>query len=759
MPVISLFAFLNSYYISPQDFLITYFTVLGILVTLISISSSLTKEIRQDLILKYYLKNGFVKTYIGFILLSFIIASVIYYLNIKYLNLTVFGLFIILFIYTLAFSIWFILHLNRAWFYKKIVKSFRKEINSKKDIRKEKSLLNYSHTQFSSLDALISNISYIERSSGDFLEETKAIKEIVEECISNNKVDEILQRFFEYDVIRIYDKNFFNNLIAMFYELKRKYHNNLPLIRRLQDLLFIVAKENFRKVKDMDAKLNTTNLYLREFLDIRYLDKFKETTDTKWLNEYNLLISNTINKTYGICEFILLLDLDQGTKKKYLSAQIEDFSKVLEYYGDNAYQEKEENETNNLKQEILTNQKGYLVKKKLELFYKILYSIEKEEVSKSFFEIALELYNLKEVHKKYYQFTEIDSLDWINYNRLEGGAQTIPRFNFDRYRLLISFFKYQKNKTLDIEKFEKENFLDNSFENELNGITEEFLERYLIVDKLKLSKFKKEILREIKKKKDWINKEHQRHIISSPMKEEYINQFKEDCKKSWEKIQEQISEFVNIKIVTGGKNRKEIFHQYITFPREWFLESFHKNVGLSRHNGGDFGDAQGRSKINKIIEEINNSFDKNNDQEIILKDVISDLSKVVKENKEYYLFYNSKLDIYKIPNLDYNRTRFETANLKLNNSVIHFCYANIPFNILIEKNSFILKQYSQGFDNIDEQLVIQIEDLTDKEAKEIMDKNKKYKTIEEVKKMIKIRVAEKFELERIDGVTITRIKV
>lgn len=759
MVVVDIINFLNSYYILPQDFLITYFTILGILVTLISISSSLTKEIRQDLILKHYLKNGFVKGYIGFVSLSFIAVSIIYYLNVKYLNLIVFVLFIILFIYTLVFSILFILNLNRSWFYKIIIKSFRKEINSKKDHRTEISLLNYSHTQFKSLDALISNISYVEKSSGDFIEETKAIKEIVEECISSNKVDEVLQRFFEYDVIRIYDKNFFNNLIAMFYELKRKYHNNLPLIRRLQDLLFIVARENFRKAKGMDAKLNTTSLYLREFLDIRYLDTFKETTEIRWLNDYNLLISNTINKIFGICDFILLLDMDQNIKKKYFSSQVEDFSKILEYYRNNTPYEQEDSEAENLKQEILNNQKEYLNKKKLELIYKILYSIEKEEISKSFFEIALNLYNLKEVNTKYYQFPEIESLDWINYNRLEGGAQTIPRFNFDTYRLLISFYKYQKDNSFDIANFEKENFLDNSFEDELSKLNEEFLDKYFPINKLKLSKFKKEILKEIKKKKDWISKEHQRHIIASLMKDEYINQFKEDCKKSWEKIQEQISEFVKIKMVEGGKDKEEIFQQYTTFPREWFLDSFHKTVGLSRHNGGDFGDAQGRSKLNKIIEEINNSFNKKKDKEIVLKDVISDLNKIIKKGKEYYLFYNSTLDIYKIPSLDYNRTRFETANLKLNDSVIHLCYANVPFNILIEENSFILKQYSQGFEDIQEQLVVKIEDLTDNDVKEIMKKNKKYENKDKVKERVKIRIAEKFELERTAGATITRLKV
>ena len=43
---------------SLQDYLFLHFTILGIAVTLIAITTSLTKEVRQDLIWEYYLKSG-----------------------------------------------------------------------------------------------------------------------------------------------------------------------------------------------------------------------------------------------------------------------------------------------------------------------------------------------------------------------------------------------------------------------------------------------------------------------------------------------------------------------------------------------------------------------------------------------------------------------------------------------------------------------------------------------------------------------------
>lgn len=558
--------------------------------------------------------------------------------------------------------------------------------------------------------------------------------------------------------------------IKNLYEQKNLFFKSPYIIARLQKRLKSILVQAFRKINYFSPRLEISGLYIKEFLDIRYVDDFKSSTDINWIRQYEYLIKNTIDNIFTLCRFIIELDIREDLKKKYLIEQISHLNKTLDnfdnlnktdlfngYYDLNSNVSKKELADNKIKR--VEKQKEYLKERQSELFYLILYNIDKNILSKNFFEIALKIYKLKDFEKRYYQYRLYDELDWLNYNGFSGGVQTIAPFNFNRYRLLISFYKYLDNAEIDINKFEKENFLDTSFENELNNLDESFIRKYFDFDKKKLSSFKKEVSKSIKDiKKSLVDKESE-YIIKTPLKDEYINQFKEDCKKSWEKIQEEISEFVKIKIVEGGKNKKEVFHQYRTFPREWFLDSFHKNVSLSRHNGGDFGNDQGRSKYNKILEDINNSFNKKKDKEIVLKDTISDLSKIVKKNKEYYLFYNSKLEIYKIPNLDYNRTRFETANLKLNDSVIHFCYANIPQSILIERNSFVLKQYSQGFDNINEQLVVQVEDLTDKDVREIMNKNKRYKNKDEVKQMVKIRVAEKFELERKAGTSIVRLKI
>src|SRR3989338_5024196 len=149
---LQLLSALNEFYINPQDYLIVYFTILGILVTLISISSSLTKEVRQDILIKYFLRGKLINFYSLYIILTFAITCLLYFFESKYLNAIVFILFITTFFYSFVFVALYILGLDRGKFYSKLFEEFKKEVQSKKDIRKESSRLNYSKTQFGSLD-------------------------------------------------------------------------------------------------------------------------------------------------------------------------------------------------------------------------------------------------------------------------------------------------------------------------------------------------------------------------------------------------------------------------------------------------------------------------------------------------------------------------------------------------------------------------------------------------------------------------------
>lgn len=569
-------------------------------------------------------------------------------------------------------------------------------------------------------------------------------------------------------------KEVLNIDIKNLYEQKELFFKSPAIIAKLQDKLTSLLIANFRKVNYMSPQLNISGFYIKEFLDVRYTDIYEKSEDWQWIQEYEYLINNTIKNIFSLCRAIIELDIKEELKKKYLVEQIGNLNKVLEHYDylhetdflKEYYDENVDNSKKDLadkKMSIIRKQQEYLKEKQSELFYLILYNIDKEELTKDFFEIAIKIYNLKNFDKQYYKYERIDKLDWLNYDWFSGGVQTIEPFNFNRYRLLISFYKYLKSGEIDIKRFENENFTDtsNSFEKELDNITEKFISKYFEYDKNKFIQFKRQLLKEIKEKKESIKKNKQDYIIKTPLKTEYVDKFIKDCKEAWEKNQKDISQFMQLKTIDGGSEVKTFFGQYTLFDKEWFLDEFDKNVTFLRDTGKVFGISQSNSKLKQILDLINKLFnEEKGDKEIIIKEIHSDLAKEIKPNKEYFLFYGSDLKIHNIPNLNWSRQGIETANLNLNNSIIHFCYSYNPENLLFEKGTFILEQYKQGYEKINEPLVVQIEPIDkDTEIQTILEKNKKYKSPEDVRQLVKIRIAEKFNVKRTKNAKLIRLKI
>jgi len=568
--------------------------------------------------------------------------------------------------------------------------------------------------------------------------------------------------------------------ISNLYDQKELFCKSPAIVAKLQDKLAVILIEGFRKIDNFSIRLNTSGLYIKEFLDIRYLDVFKKSNNDGWIREYNYLITNTIKNCFLICKSIIESDLNVEFKRKYLIEQLGNLNTSLEHYDyfdgaklfDNYYNlkfksQRTDSENKQLalaekKLDIIKKQNEDLKDKQSELFYLILHNIDKIEITKDFFEVALEIYNLKDFEIQYYKHERFDKLDWLNYDMFTGGVQYIAPFNFNKYRLLISFYKYLETEGIDIKKFENENFTDitSSFEKELENITKEFISKYFDCDNLKLEQFRIQALKEITEKKESLTKDKLNYIIKTPLKKEYVDKFINDCKEAWEFNQKSLSEFVLLKQGAGGTKIKTAFGQYTLYGKEWFLDSFDKNIEMLRGAGKNFGESQGNGKTTNVLHLINKLFDDRKDKEIVVKDISSDLAREIQSNKEYYLFYNSEFDILSIPNLDWNRHGIEFAIATINNSKIHFCHSFNPEILLFEKDSFILIQYAQGYKDIDGPLVVKIETLDeDDEIREILKSNNRFKSVEDIKQMVKIRVAEKFEVVRNENARLIRIKV
>ena len=768
------------YYISPSEFLLLNFTILGILVTLISISSTLTREVRQGLIKKYYLLSPYVKCYMLILILSFFIIFLLSYYNDPFNNMIALtqALFALLFALTISFTVWYLTSLNRKWLYERIFDNFCKEISTKTN-RKQRSELNYTDTGFESLDHLIQNISYIEKSDDDFIDETKIIKKIVVKFIEKDKKD-LLRVFIGQDVRRIRNDSFFENLTSMFYELKFEFRDNLESVLLFQDLYSGLALSRFFYTKDFNAELNKSGRHLREFSNIMYLQTFRSTDDQKWISQYTILLSTTIDRIYDVCMGIIGLDLPTEIKKKYLFSQLSELNKVLEYYHSDESEfcekyfelkwKKDASKTElalvtlaEQKKALIDKSFDYLADKEINILYIVLYLIEKGDLPRTFFDISFRIYKLDGVAKRYYKHTTFD-IDaqtlYYRMDKMEAGVQSLPPIPVDKYRILLSFYNYVQNGEIDIKKFEKENFEPpSSFKQALADLSAKFLIKYFDVVVSDFKKFKQAAMKELDENIKAIKKEKRDYVCRTPLNTKYVQEFKKECATRWKENQDTLSRFLNINHVEGGSDISGFFGMYKLFNKDEFLDPFYNNEGRITGLGAHLGDGQANGKNRKVLELIKESFSSKIDKVIIAKDLYSDLAKEVIPNKEYFLFYGADLDIYQLPELEWHRDNLETATLKINNSTIHLCYSNIPESLMFEKNAYSLTQYKQGYLKIKEPLVIQIDTLDDTDIQKFIDA-KTFETVEEAKQMVKIRIAEKFRVDRLDeSKTLLIIKV
>ncbi|MDD5112293.1 MAG: hypothetical protein PHG85_07095, partial [Candidatus Altiarchaeota archaeon] len=104
-----------------------------------------------------------------------------------------------------------------------------------------------------------------------------------------------------------------------------------------------------------------------------------------------------------------------------------------------------------------------------------------------------------------------------------------------------------------------------------------------------------------------------------------------------------------------------------------------------------------------------------------------------------------------------------TLKFNVNNSTVYVCPANTNANLLFEKKSFTLRQYKVDWKEsfkLDREeksnLFIEVRDLN---KKEIEDQKAKGNAETELKQSVIIRIAEKFDIERITGKTLLRLVV
>ena len=213
---------------------------------------------------------------------------------------------------------------------------------------------------------------------------------------------------------------------------------------------------------------------------------------------------------------------------------------------------------------------------------------------------------------------------------------------------------------------------------------------------------------------------------------------------------------MKVEEIEGGNDIKEAFGIYNLFSKAEFIDSFDKHMQVYRFLGAALRESLNEHKINEVYRFIDESFIKNKDKEISIKDASLKLPDLIEENKEYYLIY-SYSDLPRLAELDKKAIKMEGSVYEwdIKKSKIYLIPPGDVKNILLfEKDTFTLQQYQQGYKKINEPLVVQVEELDKNDIKEVLKNNKKFKSEEDVKEKVKIRISEKFKVKRNKGLLI-----
>jgi len=736
-----------------------YIAIFGILITLISISTVLTKEIRQKLLVKYFIKDHWLLGYFLFYFACLIAVFFGFFFSYALEKEVRFVLFILTFGATIGFTVYFILHLNRKHFYSLLlreIESSLKENNGKKLME--------------AIDDFVGSVNYVKVNNALFDEEVEALEKFIDMDIEHQKTPYLGVSYFLMK-IKPFDQHIFDLFLDALYNLLGK-ANNIEKRILYQDILNTVIIRVFSTINKFNSAINNSGLHIRQFSDIRTLQVFEKTKSESEISAFGKLRENTINDLYKLAYFIINLDIAERIKKNYLLTQLSELNRAMEHldnyeitrfcekYYDYKFSSVNEQEVElaENKMKIVSNLNELLQKKRENLFFLILYKIEKDELEKTFFEIAMKIYYSGDFRDRFLKMQKsktFDDISFVGYNDFEGGVQSIPSFNYVRYKLLVLLYEYQKNKTA-IDRFnnlEKEHFNESAMplEKEIKKIDRNFVNKYFDIDEKKLSEYETKLTNLLKERLKKLKKDEDKYLSESLAKKEYIDKFEEDVRKIWVDNQKKLGEFIDIR-PTRETEKMLSFGQYRLFPKEWFLESFYKNIALSRDAGGEFGLGQVRGKNGAIIEKFLEKLSIKDRRKISRQKFSQQLSNLLEAGKTYYLAYGlNELKTYTIDGLNWKRHDYIEAELTLNDSIIRFLTLHPKNRILLfEEKAIILNQSQYGFKDKREDLFIDIDNTFTKDeiSKLTESKSGRKMTKEDIQKTVKIRIAEKFNIEK-----------
>lgn len=434
------------------EFVIFYISLLGLLVTLFAISTSLSKDLKYSLIKKYIFNSSFLIYYFSSFLLFFVLGVVSYMFEnsffLYFQNIVVVFMFLLTSCFIIIF---FWKNLDKNVLYEKL----RKKILSLKDKAKRVEIL---RDILSNLEFVKNERNYLPREEFEFLkdivkkeydildEKRNLDVEFLDKLLNNEQFLDIFQNYFENLNLNILFKN-----------------NNLFLLPKKQFFLCMFFLSRIRNIKIYEDEFNSIGYFLlKPLCRIEFISYCQNSV--YYAECYLDNAHKYLDNIFIVLEQLQTINFNEKDKIKYLENIFADLTRFLISLEENfeGY-----SNVNKLREKIYDFYVYY--------YYLICYKVETGYFTSDFYSLMynvlsstpnLESYFLKD--NKPQQPQNRMGLRQLGYNKLGGKVQDLIEIDYDKYYLLYIYGKFIEKKIL----------ISNVIEVDFNIFTREFVSKF-----------------------------------------------------------------------------------------------------------------------------------------------------------------------------------------------------------------------------------------------------------------------------------------
>lgn len=614
------------------------------------------------------------------------------------------------------------------------------------------------HSEINEKEQLDTDFETLER----LLDMSLKNKRFIEYKLAINTLEEYSEKNQTSDIL-------IRSTISLIYSIDKYIFDDPDLIKTTQNFLNRLLGYHYEHIIYYSKTYATSGLYLRDFIRGEFRDKFEKETNISNIDKYGQVILNTVNVCQGIINnTITFFFKNPQSNERYLKNQLHDMISILEFYHsdtdhyDRYYFKLDEADKRkkiiDKKCEIIRNASGYLKINITDTAFHMIYLVENNKLPHSLNGLIFNLMRYGDI----YGYTD-PSPFWNRSEKLyPSGGFSAPNFPKERYILTYLFYlKLNKIQDPPLEwKFDKLNTAQ-ELKNATKDLKYEEINFWIKLTKNKFRKIKIELIHKFDEAIRLCRKDKLKVIINAKPDDDLISTFKNSVHKYWKenaivrKLFEISENYENKQTRKPKLYPDNYFGFYFLFEKSYFIKD--PPVPWARTLESDYGISLAKNENEKIVKNIISTKElpilKDN-LEISLNTIINKF----KTKKDLVIFIDPKLENdfsslkNIIPNDRLNKTikppedHYLCINFYRYNGIELPIYSLNNINALLVldiKNIGKLVQYN-AFKDTKEGIYIDVAELEEKDIDKIPKLSKG-----ELKTKLKIRIAEKFNVEDI----------